>query len=226
MKITPIAFIRTPFTDKFGIPKQPSLTPSAIGKIIIEKEFAKDFAFKELEEFTHLTVIFGFHKTDGWDLLVRPPRLGGNKKVGVYSTRSPFRPNNLGISHLEIQKLVLESNHVEIHVKAVDLLDGTPIYDIKPYIPRWDSFPDASMGWIEQDPELLNVSFSESAESFLSSNKEAQEYKQLIIEVLSQDPRPAYKKGEFNQPHHSQIADLKLSWTVTENGVQVTDITK
>tara|TARA_R110002072_G_scaffold1989_2_gene16349 strand:+ start:67938 stop:68615 length:678 start_codon:yes stop_codon:yes gene_type:complete len=225
MNIDPIAYIQTPFTDKFGIPKQPNLAPSVEGIIVIEKAFSKEEAFKDLDKFSHLTLIFGFHKTKSWDFLVRPPRLGGNKKVGVFTTRSPFRPNNLGISHVEILKVDL-GNPIKIHVKGIDLLDQTPIYDIKPYIPRWDSFPNATMGWIEEDEPLLAVNFETEALEFFKKFPHRSHLKQMITEILSQDPRPAYKKGDFNQEHFSQLEDIEINWKVTPSGVQVTKITK
>ena len=145
MEIRPIAHIRTEFPEKFGIPRQSGLAEHLVGKIVFEEEFRNQEAFRGLEEFTHLWLIWEFsaNKHDTWQPTVRPPRLGGNAHMGVFATRSPYRPNPIGLSCVEISSLELQSPEGPvIYVKGADLMDGTPIYDIKPYIRYADAHPD------------------------------------------------------------------------------------
>ena len=187
-----IARIRTDFPTKFGIPRQSGLVDS-VGKIVFEKEYNNSAALKGLEDFSHLWLIWGFSEVDktDWSPTVRPPRLGGNKRVGVFATRSPYRPNPIGLSSVKILKI---ENGV-IYVSGVDLLDNTPIYDIKPYLPYVDSHPDARGGFAtEKAGYALEVVFPEE---LLAKIPEAKQ--NAIIEVLKQDPRPAYHEDAERQ---------------------------
>ena len=170
-QITPVAYFRSPFTSKFGIPRQSGILDELEGKIVFTPEFAKEEAVRGLEGFEYLWLIWGFSGNEGqWGLTVRPPRLGGNRRIGVFASRSPFRPNGLGLSSARIISIDIDKNDGPvITVSGADLMDGTPIYDIKPYVPYTDSHPGAASGftdeteWKEADvvfPEELTEKFS------------------------------------------------------------------
>lgn len=188
-----IAHIETPFADKFGIPRQPNLAPHALGQIHLLPPFDRAEAVRGLEDFSHIWLSFVFHHTLGeWHPTVRPPRLGGNQRVGVFASRSPFRPNSLGLSLVELDRIDT-SNGVVLHVRGVDLLNGTPIVDIKPYIPFAESHPDARGGFVQGAPAQLAVTFSaNAAEQCAAHSAQFPHLVALIEEVLAQDPRPAY----------------------------------
>ena len=190
MQIKPIAKIQNGFPEKFGIPRQSGLVPT-MGKIIFEEEYRNPDALKGLEGFSHLWLIwhFSLNEEKAWSPTVRPPRLGGNKRVGVFATRSPFRPNPLGLSCVKMEKIVCEEeNGTVIYVTGADLADGTPIYDIKPYLPFADSHPDAIGGFADEKKEHhLEVSLSCDADI-------ENEKLDLIKQIISNDPRPAYQK--------------------------------
>ena len=153
MQIKPIATIQNGFPEKFGIPRQSGLVPT-VSKIIFEEEYRTPDALKGLEGFSHLWLIwhFSLNEEKEWSPTVRPPRLGGNKRVGVFATRSPFRPNPLGLSCVKIEKIITEEKYgMVIYVTGADLADGTPIYDIKPYLPFTDSHPDATGGFADEN---------------------------------------------------------------------------
>ena len=182
-----IATIKTDFPTKFGIPRQSGLVDT-VGKIVFEEKYKNPDALRGLEDFSHLWLIWGFsevNKTE-WSPTVRPPRLGGNKRVGVFATRSPFRPNPIGLSSVKI----LEIKNGEIFVSGADLLDGTPIYDIKPYIPYTDCHTDA-LGGFSDDVlgDNLEVEISEEFKDVLGEDYDK------TIAVLEGDPRPHYQKG-------------------------------
>jgi tRNA-Thr(GGU) m(6)t(6)A37 methyltransferase TsaA len=153
MEIKPVAYIRTDFQDKFGIPRQSGRVPTLLGRIVFEPSYRSPEAIRGIEEFSHLWLIFGFSaaKRGRRALTVRPPRLGGNKRVGVFATRSPYRPNSLGLSLVRLERIEeSEGEGAVLVVSGVDLLDGTPIYDIKPYLPYADAKPDAIGGFGEE----------------------------------------------------------------------------
>ena len=189
MQIKPIAKIQNGFPEKFGIPRQSGLVPT-MGKIIFEEEYRNPDALKGLEGFSHLWLIwhFSLNEEKAWSPTVRPPRLGGNKRVGVFATRSPFRPNPLGLSCVKIEKIVCEEGSgTVIYVTGADLADGTPIYDIKPYLPFTDSHPDAVGGFADEKKDYkLDVTMSCDADI-------PQENLELIKQIISNDPRPAYQ---------------------------------
>lgn len=183
MKLQVIARIENEFPEKFGLPRQSGLIDELTSKIIIEPEFAREEAFRGLEEFSHIWLIWGFSESKGWSPTVRPPRLGGNKRMGVFATRSPFRPNGLGLSAVRLEKI--ESG--VLTVRGADLMSGTPIYDIKPYLPFADSYPNAKGGFAEGVREYcLSVVFEEEG-------KLTSEQKIALTKVLEQDPRPSYQ---------------------------------
>ena len=184
MTLTPVAYYRGPFSSKFGIPRQSSLVPVE-GRIVFEPAFREKEALRGLDGFDRLWLIWGFsanRDTKGeWQPTVRPPRLGGNERMGVWATRSPFRPNPLGLSSVEL----LRVDGLDLVVRGADLMDGTPIYDIKPYLVYADSFPEARQGFVCGAPErALQVVFPEGF---------PEEAKPVLERVLSMDPRPAFQ---------------------------------
>ena len=164
--VEPIGYISTPYKEKFAIPRQPGLVSSAMGCITLTSQENQQQMIRGLDKFSHLWLLFIFHQTEqqGWKPLVRPPRLGGNEKVGVLATRSTFRPNAIGMSVVKLEQITRVENKVNIWVSGVDLLDHTPIVDIKPYIPYSDAVPDASASFAQSAPEdTLAVSFTDKA---------------------------------------------------------------
>ncbi len=190
--IEPIAYMRSDFPTKFGIPRQSGLAESLRSTIVFEPKYRNADALRGLEDFSHLWLIWQFSesiRTD-WTPTVRPPRLGGNTRMGVFATRSPFRPNSLGLSCVKLIELEkTEENGTVIHVAGADLMDGTPIFDIKPYIPYSDAHPDASGGFTATAEDfILTVDFPTQLLQLLPEDKQ-----QAAIEVLSHDPRPSYQ---------------------------------
>ena len=187
-----IAHIHTDFPTKFGIPRQSGIIESLQGTIVFEPEYRNPEAVRGLEEFSHIWLIWEFSevKRDGWSATVRPPRLGGNVRKGVFATRSPFRPNPIGLSSVKLEKVEIDPKHGPVlHVSGADLMDGTPIYDLKPYIVYTDSHPEAISGFASQPAEyLLDVDFPEE---LLQKVPEAQH--ESLIAVLAHDPRPQYQ---------------------------------
>ena len=186
-----IARIRSPFPTKFGIPRQSGLTEIKC-QIVMEPPYRNPDAFRGIEGFTHLWLIWQFSEAvrENWSPTVRPPRLGGNQRMGVFATRSPFRPNAIGLSSVKIECIELDTSEGPIiTVSGADLMDGTPIYDIKPYLPFTDSHPDAKGGFADPvKDKALCVILPEDMCAGMS-----EEEKQNLIEILSQDPRPSYQ---------------------------------
>ena len=192
MNISPIAYIHTEFSEKFGVPRQSGLAGSLRGTVVFEPEYRNADAVRGLEGFSHLWLIWGFsaNRHDDWQPTVRPPRLGGNDRMGVFATRSPYRPNQLGLSCVEIERVDLDSADAPlIYVKGADLMDGTPIYDIKPYIKYADSRPQAVCGYVDALQERrLKVELSDSLALAIGD----QAVCDALMETLSLDPRPSY----------------------------------
>lgn len=186
-----IAHIYTDFPSKFGIPRQSGLVRGLTGKIVFEPEYRNPEAVRGLEEFSHIWLIWQFSeaKRDHWSATVKPPRLGGKKRMGVFATRSPFRPNNIGLSSVRLERVERETpDGPVLYVSGVDLLNKTPIYDIKPYIPLADCHPDATEGYTgETKLHELQVHFPEELLC-----RYPEEKREAILGVLSQDPRPTY----------------------------------
>ena len=188
--ITPIATIFTPFASKFGIPRQSGLAGTE-GRIVFAKEYRSREAVRGLEEYSHLWLIWEFTeaKSEGWSPTVRPPRLGGNRRVGVFATRSPYRPNSLGLSCVRLLRVALDEPEAPVlYVAGADILNGTPIYDIKPYLPFTDAVPDAAGGFADGvKGQRLAVSAPEPLRYALGDDLPA------VTELLAQDPRPHYQ---------------------------------
>ena len=191
---TPIGLIHSPFKEKFGIPRQPALAQSARMTLQLLPPFDQPDTVRGLEAFSHVWLQFVFHDTlaRGWSPLVRPPRLGGNAKVGVFASRSTHRPNALGLSLVQLLG-VDTTDGVTLQLAGADLLDGTPVLDIKPYIPFVEAVPDARGGFVDGPPPTLTVRWSEHARQQLAPQPAAAELAALIEDVLAQDPRPAYQ---------------------------------
>ncbi len=191
MEIKPIGYIHTDFKDKFGIPRQSGRVPELTGRIVFEQEYRNSEALRGIEEFSHLWLIFGFsqaeRKRDA--LTVRPPRLGGNKRIGVFASRSPYRPNLLGLSLVKLEGIEKsETEGTVLVVSGVDILDDTPIFDIKPYLPYADCKPDAKGSFGEEFKEYaLEVIFPEELLNKLPAGK-----RRAAVECLKDDPRPSY----------------------------------
>lgn len=226
--IEQIGIVHSCYREKFGIPRQPGLVKAAKGVIELYPEYAPRESVQGLENSSHIWVIFLFHKTadQGWKPLVRPPRLGGNKKRGLYATRSMFRPNPIGQSLVKLDYVEV-SDVVRLHVSGIDLLDQTPVIDIKPYIPYVENIDDASAGEFQKAPaSMMKVTFSECAQAQLALlTTEYPELKLLIEQVLGQDPRPAYH-NEKGREYGVLLYDLNISWIVERDGFCVISIEK
>ncbi|MCO4799498.1 MAG: tRNA (N6-threonylcarbamoyladenosine(37)-N6)-methyltransferase TrmO [Colwelliaceae bacterium] len=197
-----IGNVCSPYKEKFAIPRQPGLVPSAKGKVKLVDEANNIELVRGLEQFSHIWLLFVFHETmeQGWKPLVRPPRLGGNKKLGVLATRSTFRPNPIGMSVVKLDEIECSNKQVELHISGLDLLDQTPIVDIKPYIPYSDAIPNAQASFAQEQPKkVLTVAFSTPAKIVLQQAIKAYpDLENLIAQILAQDPRPAYKQSLSN----------------------------
>lgn len=215
ISLEPIGFVESPYKEKFAIPRQPGLVPAAHGKILLIGDVNNEDAVKGLEQFSHVWVTFHFHATQaqGWKPLVRPPRLGGNEKLGVLATRSTFRPNPIGLSVVKLEGIESVNGQVSLTISALDLLDGTPVLDIKPYIPYADSIESASAGFAQHEPDnQCDVIFSQQANTQLKKIQDSQ-LKSLITQVLKQDPRPAYKRSKLdNKQYGMALKTYNIVW--------------
>ena len=226
-----IGIVRSPFKQKFAITRQPNLVREARGEILLFKDFATTDAFRELETFSHLWLLFHFHGTaeQGWTPTVQPPRLGGKQRVGVFASRSPFRPNPIGLSALENLGVEQRDEELVLKVGGIDVLDGTPVLDIKPYIPYADSIPDATGGFAQSAPGTdQTVEFSGAAESMLASLAgRYPELRQFITAILRQDPRPAWRmKPKDEKRYGMSLYDLNIKWELQDDVAVVLSITE
>lgn len=210
----PVAYIRSPFADKFGVPRQGNLAPHVISEIVFEPAYRNPDFVRGIAAFSHLWLIWGFHCNEGagWHPTVRPPRLGGNTRVGVFATRSPFRPNGLGLS---VVKLVSVEDGPILRVSGADMVDGTPIYDIKPYIPYADSIPEATGGFTETPRTMLQVQL----ECRVPTSAPA-DWELAMQEVLAQDPRPAYQQDP-ERVYHIILKPYEVSFRVQDGVAHV-----
>ncbi len=222
VNIQVIARMQSDFATKFGIPRQSGLVEELRSTIVFEPEFRNPDALRGIEEFSHLWIIWQFSEAvrQGWSPTVRPPRLGGNTRMGVFATRSPFRPNNLGLSSVKL----LGVEHTEkygtvLHVGGADLMDGTPIFDIKPYIPYGDCHMDATGGFTDRAGEfLLKVKFPQELLSRLPEDK-----REAAIGVLSHDPRPSYQRKP-DRVYGLTFAGFDIRFTVNEDTLTVVEV--
>ena len=223
MEIVPIAVIRTEFPEKFGIPRQSGLASSLRGRIVFNEGYKDPSALRGLESFSHLWLIWEFssNRHSDWHPTVRPPRLGGNTTMGVFATRSPFRPNPLGLSCVELDRIEYSTAEGPIiYVRGADLMDGTPIYDIKPYIRYADSRPDAVCGYADEIPQkTLEVVMSEAVRMELGDKAEA------AVEILAYDPRPSYQ-NDPERVYGLSYAGYDIKFVVVDNTLTVTELVK
>jgi len=228
MSLQPLGIIHSPYKQKFAIPRQAGLVTEAIGEIRFFSPFNDINCFRGIEQFSHLWLLFQFHQTldRGWKPTVRPPRLGGNQRVGVFASRSTHRPNGLGLSVVEFVSLSTDNGQVSLQVRGMDLLDGTPVVDIKPYLPYADAYPDAAGGFANEAPQPIPVKFSASALTQLQQlSPEPLRMQRLIEAVLSQDPRPAYKARLSQvQSFAIRLDNLNIHWQSEQNRIEVTGI--
>ena len=219
MEIKPIGYIRTDFKEKFGIPRQSGRVPSLKGRIVLESEYKNAEALRGIEDFSHLWLIFGFSKAkrERGALTVRPPRLGGNKRVGVFATRSPYRPNSLGLSAVCLEKI---EENFDILVSGVDLLDNTPIYDIKPYLPYADAVSEAKGSYGEEQKNYsLKVDFPKELLEKIPKDKQ-----QAVLDCLKEAPRPSYH--EDLREYSMKFSDFDVHFEVNGENLRVTGIDK
>lgn len=208
MEIFPVAHIETDFPEKFGIPRQSGLAGSLKARVVFEPQYAPE-AFRGLEQFSHIWLLWEFSEAEYHSPTVRPPRLGGNKRVGVFATRSPFRPNRLAMSAVKLEMIEHTPRGTVIYVSGADLMDGTPIYDVKPYLPYVDSIPGASNGFAAADGrELLRVELPAELSEMVPEEK-----REALLEVLAQDPRPQYQHSP-ERVYTMSFAGMEVSFRV------------
>lgn len=220
--MTVVAKIYTPFAEKFGIPRQSGLVSSVLSEIRFEGEYKNPDVVRGIEEFSHLWLLWGFTKAKRGSntMTVAPPRLGGNIRKGIFATRSPFRPNSIGLSSVKLEKVkYLENGEPVLVVSGADILNGTPIFDIKPYLPYTDSHPDAFGGFAEKLKEnIIDVDFPVNLQNLLPEN-----LRKTVFDLLAQDPRAAYnKKDDF--VYGMNFADYDIRFKVCNNKVYVIDV--
>ncbi len=223
-----IARVHSDYSCKFGIPRQSGIIKEVQGKIVFEKAFRNPDILRGLEEFSHLWLIWQFseHINNTWSPTVRPPRLGGNQRVGVFASRAPFRPNPIGLSVVRLENIVLHSpDGPLIYVSGLDLLDNTPLFDLKPYIPYTDSITDATGGYAAQTPTSpLTVNIPQELLKQIPEEKQ-----QTLYALLAHDPRPSYKNNtekNVTQIYRFEFAGLHIAFTVQQTQLTVQTITK
>lgn len=222
LKLQVIARIRNDFTSKFGLPRQAGMIKPLISAVVFEPEFRSPDALRGLEGFSHIWLIWGFSETmrEGWSPTVRPPRLGGNARMGVFATRSPFRPNPLGLSCVELKSVNLDNpSSPTLTVAGADMMNGTPVYDIKPYLPYADSIPDAAGGYAHGAPEAaLSVEFPDKWLKLIPPEKQP-----ALLAVLANDPRPAYQENP-ERVYGFGYAGFDIRFQVKDNELTVVEV--
>lgn len=224
---SPVAVIRSPFREKFGIPRQPGLIKDVPAQVILLPPFNREEAVRGLADFTHIWLIFQFHACPPFDgsMTVRPPRLGGNKRMGVFATRGTHRPNPIGMSVVTLERIDYEED-ITLHIKGGDLLDGTPVYDIKPYLHYADAVHEAKSGFAHSPPRIeLQVEMSEEQhEKCVELEKTRPGLTSLIDQVIGLDPRPAFKKKNNVRIYGVKLYDLDVRFTVNNGVATVVEI--
>ena len=230
INMQPIGYVDSCYQEKFGIPRQSGLVQAAKGTLRLLPEFAQPESVRGLENFSHLWLIFMFHATadQGWKPTVRPPRLGGNARLGVFATRSMFRPNPLGLSVVRLENVRVTSDGVVLDLGGVDLLDGTPVLDIKPYLPYADSLDDASGGFASSAPVVVQqVVFSDAAleQCAVKAQQFQVDMGELILQTLQQDPRPAYRQGAADDKLYvMHLYDFDVHWCCRADNIEVLEL--
>jgi tRNA-Thr(GGU) m(6)t(6)A37 methyltransferase TsaA len=223
--LNPIGIIHSCYREKFGIPRQPGLVKSATATLELSPPYNTSAALRGLEEFTHVWICFIFHQSicESWKPTVRPPRLGGNDRIGVFASRSNFRPNPIGLSVVEL----LDIDDTLLHLGGGDFLDQTPVLDIKPYLPYVDSVPNASGGFAATAPEASNkVVLSDEAEQAIArlEHETRPALRNLIKDMLMYNPRPAYHTDDPNRIYGTRVFDLEVKWSQSDGVIQVCEV--
>lgn len=220
--MTVIGHIETDFDTKFGIPRQSGLCDELKGRIILTPDFRREEAFRGLDDFSHIWVLWQFSETqrEEWSPTVRPPRLGGNKRIGVFATRSPFRPNNIGLSCVKLEKIDYSSPEAPVlHISGIDMMNGTPVFDIKPYVPVADCRPDATDGFTSETKDYsLRVVFPDELLSIIPEEK-----RDGAVQMLSLDPRPSYINDD-NRIFGVEFAGYDIRFRVKDNTLTVVNV--
>lgn len=219
-----LARVKSDFPTKFGIPRQSGLIPGLESRVVFEPEYSVAEAVRGLEGFSHLWLLWLFSENirEGWSPTVRPPRLGGNERMGVFATRSPFRPNPIGLSSVKMERIEQDKKYgLSIVVSGADLMDGTPILDIKPYIPLTDSHPEAQGGFTDSTAkQRLDVDFPEDSLGIIDTK-----YRKTVFEILSSDPRPHYQ-SDPERVYGFMFADYEIKFTVNDKRLTVKEVVK
>ncbi|RPJ82765.1 MAG: tRNA (N6-threonylcarbamoyladenosine(37)-N6)-methyltransferase TrmO [Deltaproteobacteria bacterium] len=225
-----IGIIHSCFTEKFGIPRQSGLIPEAHAELEIFPPYNREEAFRRLETFSHIWILFIFHaiKTKEWKPCVRPPRLGGNQKIGVFASRSGFRPNRIGLSAVKLLAITKGDSCIKLMIQGGDFLDQTPVLDIKPYLPYADAIPSATGGFATERPKTkMKIEFSSKARSSCIE-KEKQGYPglcELIVQTLSSDPRPAYhSQRPLRKKFGVKLYHFNIKWEIMDDHILVSEI--
>ena len=231
---SPIGFIRTCFTEKFGVPRQSMMIPEATGVLKLNADPLYRQALNHLEEFSHVWIVFVFHQhvKKDWRPTIRPPRVGGPRRVGVFASRSPHRPNPIGMSAVKLERIDLDApGGIELHLSGVDFMDGTPVLDIKPYLPFADIIPEASSGWAGGEIPKYAVEFSPESLSALQKYSERRHprSRELILQILEWDPRPRSQRAAMpiespeteGKTFDIRILDFDVKWKVKNGQIEV-----
>ena len=230
-KFEPIGYIRSCYKEKFGVPRQPGLIPYIDARVEITPKYQRREAFRELECFSHIWILFVFHQCQRnvWKATVRPPRLGGNRRVGVFASRSGFRPNPIGQSVVELVSVKTQKGSLNLQIKGIDLLDGTPVLDIKPYLPYADSHPQARCGYANFPAQAIKeVQFTSDAAKTCSKleDESRPNLRRMIIDLLALDPRPGYAEATDERAYGMRLWDLNVKFRLNGKKFIVEDIRK
>jgi len=223
-----IGIVQSPYKEKFGVPRQPGLVPQAKGSVELLPPYDCAEAVAGLEGYSHIWIQFLFDRSlrEQWQPTVRPPRLGGNRRIGVFASRSPFRPNPIGLSVVRLERVVTERGGVLLEIAGLDLVDGTPVLDIKPYVAYVDSIPDADSGFAAAAPDsLFKVHFSSRALEQLAQRPDGETLRELIQALLETDPRPAYiGSGRQQRVYGIRLYDFDLRWRIVDGAAEVLEL--
>ncbi|WP_040977020.1 tRNA (N6-threonylcarbamoyladenosine(37)-N6)-methyltransferase TrmO [Necropsobacter massiliensis] len=229
LQLQPVAIIHSPYKEKFSVPRQPDLIEDGIGIVELLPPYNQPEAVRGLEQFSHIWLIFRFDRIPAgkWQPTVRPPRLGGNRRIGVFASRATHRPNPLGLSKARLHRIECRDGKVLLHLGAVDLVDGTPIFDIKPYIAYADSEPAAQCSFAQHKPQgLLQVEFTAHAyHTAQKLEKNRPHFIRFIRQVIQQDPRPAYHQGKISERIYGiALYEFNIRWRIKKSAVDIAEV--